>query len=46
LRTGYLTDGTRLTWECPRRSPDGDQKDLVEMMEIRDGLIADQYWGW
>jgi hypothetical protein len=48
FRTGYLTDGTRLTWEYPRQSPDGDQMDLVEMMEIRDGLIADHrgYWGW
>ncbi|HZZ47002.1 MAG TPA: nuclear transport factor 2 family protein [Pseudonocardia sp.] len=47
-RAGYLTDGSRLTWEYPRDSPDGDQMDIVEMMEIHDGLIAHHrvYWGW
>lgn len=48
FRTGYLSDGTRLTWEYPRRAPDGDQMDLVEVMEISDGLIKHHrvYWGW
>jgi hypothetical protein len=48
FRGGFLTDGSRLTWEYPRESPDGDQMDIVEMMEIRDGLIAHHrvYWGW
>lgn len=48
FRTGYLTDGTHLTWEYPRQSPEGDQMDIVEMMEIRDGRIAHHrvYWGW
>jgi ketosteroid isomerase-like protein len=48
FRTGYLTDGTRLTWEYPRESPDGDQMDIVEVMEIEDGLIKRHrvYWGW
>jgi len=48
FRTGFLTDGARLTWEYPRESPDGDQMDTVEVMEIRDGLIAHHrvYWGW
>lgn len=47
-RTGFLTDGSRLLWEYPRETPDGDQMDLVEVMEIRDGLIAHHrvYWGW
>ena len=47
-RAGYLTDGSRLTWEYPRQSPDGDQMDIVEVMEIRDGLIQHHrvYWGW
>jgi ketosteroid isomerase-like protein len=47
-RAGFLSDGARLTWEYPRESPDGDQMDLVEVMEIRDGLIAHHrvYWGW
>jgi ketosteroid isomerase-like protein len=28
--------------------PDGDQMDIVEVMEIQDGLIAAHrvYWGW
>ncbi|GAA1171661.1 nuclear transport factor 2 family protein [Pseudonocardia alaniniphila] len=48
FRSGFLTDGSRLTWEYPRESPDGDQMDIVEMMEIRGGLIAHHrvYWGW
>jgi ketosteroid isomerase-like protein len=47
-RAGFLTDGSRVTWEYPRQSPDGDQMDIVEVMEIRDGLIAHHrvYWGW
>ena len=48
FRTGFLTDGARVIWEYPRESPDGDQMDIVEVMEIRDGLIAHHrvYWGW
>ena len=47
-RAGFLTDGARLVWEYPRQTPDGDQMDIVEVMEIRDGLIAHHrvYWGW
>ena len=47
-RAGFLTDGARLVWEYPRQTPDGDQMDIVEVMEIRDGLIAYHrvYWGW
>ena len=49
-RTGeWLTDGRRLlVWEYPRQTPDGDQVDLVEFMEIAGGLIAYHrvYWGW
>jgi hypothetical protein len=38
-RTGrWLTDGERLLiWEYPRAAPDGDQVDLIEVMEIADG---------
>jgi len=45
----WLTDGERLLiWEYPRQAPDGDQVDLVEVMEIADGLIQHHriYWGW
>jgi steroid delta-isomerase len=49
-RTGtFLTDGRRvLIWEYPRAAPDGDQADLVEVMEIEGGLIQHHrvYWGW
>lgn len=49
-RTGeWLTDGRRLMiWEYPRQTPDGDQVDLVEVMEIAGGLIQHHrvYWGW
>jgi ketosteroid isomerase-like protein len=48
FRTEPFSDGERLTWEYPRRAPDGDQMDIVEVMEIRDGLIQHHrvYWGW
>ena len=48
-RTGYLTDGSRtMIFEYPRETPDGEQMDFVEVMEIADGLIQRHcvYWGW
>ena len=49
-RTGnWLTDGNQtLMWEYPRQAPDGDQIELVEVMEIEHGLIQHHriYWGW
>jgi hypothetical protein len=47
-RTGFLTDGRTLMWEYPRVTPDGTQVDLVEVMELEDGLIRRHrvYWGW
>lgn len=47
-RHGFFTDGTRLIWEYPRRAADGEQFDLVEVMELKDGLIQHHrvYWGW
>lgn len=44
----YLTDGKLLTWEYPRDTPHGDQTDLVESVNIENGLIAHHrvYWGW
>jgi ketosteroid isomerase-like protein len=48
FRAGFLTDGSRLTWEYPRETGDDEQMDIVEVMEIRDGLIQHHrvYWGW
>jgi hypothetical protein len=48
-RTGlFFANGRVLTWEYPRETPDGDQIDLVEVMEVADGLIRHHrvYWGW
>jgi len=48
FKKGFFSDGRVLTWEYPRQSPDGDQMELVEVMEIEDGLIRRHrvYWGW
>lgn len=47
-RYGFFTDGKRLIWEYPRTTVDGQQMDLVEVMDIVDGLIQRHhvYWGW
>ena len=48
FKQGFFTDGRVLTWEYPRQSPDEEQMDLVEVMEIEDGHIKCHrvYWGW
>ncbi|MGH7986529.1 MAG: nuclear transport factor 2 family protein [Candidatus Binataceae bacterium] len=48
FRTGYFSDGAKLMWEYPRATPDGEQMDFVEVMELKDGLIQHHrvYWGW
>ena len=35
-------------WEYPRETPDGDQIDIAEVMDIRGALIQHHriYWGW
>jgi len=48
-RTGlFFANGRQLVWEYPRVTPDGDQIDLMEVMEIDGGLIRHHrvYWGW
>lgn len=48
-RTGkYFITGDILVWEYPRQTPDGEQVDILELMEIRGGLIVNHriYWGW
>jgi steroid Delta-isomerase len=48
FRTGeYFTDGKTLIWEYPAKTPKGEQADIVEIMEIKDGLIAAHrvFWG-
>jgi hypothetical protein len=47
-RRGFLTDGRLLMWEYPRVADHGEQIDLVEVMELDNGLIRRHrvYWGW
>lgn len=47
-RKNYFTDGKTLLWEYPRVTPDGEQMDFMEVMELQDGLITHHrvYWGW
>ena len=48
-RTGdYMTDGRMLVWEYPRETPNGEQIDIAEVMEVREGKIQAHriYWGW
>jgi hypothetical protein len=47
-RDCFFTDGRRLIWEYPRATKDGQQMDLVEAMDLVDGLIQRHcvYWGW
>lgn len=44
----YAFDGHTLIWEYPRRTPEGDQLDLVEVMELDGARIRRHriYWGW
>jgi len=44
----FFFDGRTLMWEYPRETPDGDQIEILEVMELRHGLIARHriYWGW
>lgn len=47
-RTGFFTDGKKLMWEYPRMTSGEQQMDLVEVMELKDGLIHRHcvYCGW
>jgi SnoaL-like protein len=48
FRTGFFSDGRTIMWEYPRAAPGDDQMELVEVMEIQNGLIQRHrvYWGW
>jgi len=43
----YFSAGSTLVWEYPRETPDGDQAEIVEVMNIVGGLIKHHriYWG-
>ena len=44
----YLASDNLLVWEYPRQTPDGEQIDILELMELADGKIRQHriYWGW
>mgnify|MGYP000882430417 FL=1 len=44
----YYTGGDILIWEYPRQTPNGNQVDILELMQHRDGKIYRHriYWGW
>ena len=44
----FFSAGSTLVWEYPRETPDGDQLEIVEVMDIAQGLIRWHriYWGW
>lgn len=44
----HFTTGDTLVWEYPRETPDGDQVDILELMQIAGGKIVHHriYWGW
>ena len=47
-RKNFFTDGKTLMWEYPRQTPEGEQMDFIEVMELSKGLIIRHrvYWGW
>jgi len=47
-RDTFAFDGKSMIWEYPRETPNGDQLDLVEVMELDGPRIRRHriYWGW
>lgn len=48
FKKNFFTNGKTIVWEYPRLSPEGEQMDFVEIMELEGGLISKHrvYWGW
>jgi hypothetical protein len=44
----YFINGNTLIWEYPRATPNGEQMDFIEVVELKNGLIYCHrvYWGW
>ncbi|HWD97916.1 MAG TPA: hypothetical protein VG345_02725 [Bryobacteraceae bacterium] len=44
----HLRASSKVIWEYPHETPNGEQMDFVEVMEIENGLIHKHrvYWGW
>jgi ketosteroid isomerase-like protein len=47
-RASFFSDGKTMIWEYPRVTPAGEQTDMAEVMELKDGRIHRHriYWGW
>jgi ketosteroid isomerase-like protein len=47
-RASFFSDGKTMIWEYPRVTPTGEQPDMAEVMELKDGRIHRHriYWGW
>ena len=47
-RANFFTDGKTMIWEYPRVTPTGEQTDMAEVMQLKNGLIQSHriYWGW
>lgn len=47
-RANFFTDGKNIIWEYPRESPEGEQMDFVEVMQLYNSKIQHHrvYWGW
>jgi steroid Delta-isomerase len=47
-KDGVLSEGDTLIWEYPRATPEGDQVEIVEVMQIAGRWIRYHriYWGW
>lgn len=48
-RTGeYFFQGNTLIWEYPRQTPEGNQIDILELMQLSNEKIFNHriYWGW
>lgn len=44
----FLFDHGRLVWEYPRHTPEGNQIDIIEVMDLTGPRIRHHriYWGW
>ena len=44
----FFIKGNTLIWEYPRQTPEGNQVDILELMQIENGKIINHriYWGW
>ncbi|MCC2666703.1 MAG: nuclear transport factor 2 family protein [Gammaproteobacteria bacterium] len=48
FKKNFFTNGKTIIWEYPRLSPEGEQMDFIEVLELEGELISKHrvYWGW